>query len=171
MDLINNCSEGADRSILARGHHTSDSYLKRQGVPYYKKIYYSSTCFKNYRRNTNRLHYTLSAGPPGTTALSSRQVFCTRAYLKTLVQIRFQQHNSAEVRRLCRCNQMQMLIHINWTIKYINLTQPSDASSHFPIFPKSLYKFSQLTICKLLGKTFFVISFLDFGVFFPPSLF
>lgn len=65
MDLINDCTEGADRSILAQGHHTSDSYLKRQGAPYYKKIYYSSTYFKNYRRNNNILYYPLSAELPG----------------------------------------------------------------------------------------------------------
>lgn len=74
MDLINDCTEGADRSILAQGHHTSDSYLKRQGAPYYKKIYNSSTYFKNYRRNNNILYYQLSAELPGHTSTEQRRL-------------------------------------------------------------------------------------------------
>jgi len=74
MDLINNCTEGADRSILARGHPTSDSYLKRQGAPYYKKIYYSSMYFKNYMRNNNILYYPFSPELPGYTGTEQHRL-------------------------------------------------------------------------------------------------
>lgn len=51
MDLINNCTEGADRSILAREHPTSDSCLKRQGAPYYKK-YITPQCILKITQET-----------------------------------------------------------------------------------------------------------------------
>lgn len=107
MDLINNCTEGADRSILAREHPTSDSCLKRQGEPYYKK-YITPQCILKITQETITYCITPSLQSclitPALSTAGSLQIFCSGAYLKTSVQTWLQKYNTAEVRGLCRCN-------------------------------------------------------------------